>query len=113
MIDAMEVIDRLAKLLDRPLTVRPEFGEPIETTTGARFAELVAVNGGRMTVGGWGVISLGGMYGRQGLNQDEAMELMQVANFLMGIAFAVPEAKAFVGKRLAMYWDAQQVQESA
>jgi len=47
-----------------------------------RLAELVYINGGRMAVGGWGVITGGpGIYNRMGLEQEEALELI----FLHGV----------------------------
>jgi len=108
----LDVIERLDRWLDEPLLAQSEFGAPIQTTKGARFAELVAVNHGRTAVGGWGVISGGGLYGREGLCEGEAVELLQITAFMKGVFFIVPEAKAFIDRKLEACWTAQAALEA-
>lgn len=49
----------------------------------SRFAELIEVNGG-LRVCGWGFMSSGGIYGRRGLEQEEALELLFMSGMLEG-----------------------------
>lgn len=106
----LDVIERLDKMLDGPHFMRSDLGNPIQTTMGARFAELVAINGGRTAVVGWGTVCyFYGLYGREGLDKDEALELAQITSFLTGVFFAVPEAMAFVERKMDVYWAAQLV----
>lgn len=106
MSETIDVMDRLAAWLDQTILVKGLVDDPVETVRCARIAELISVNGGYAEVNGWGAITYGGgLYGREGLDQDEAMELMQLASFLAGVAFAFPEAKAFIGGRFKAYWD--------
>lgn len=104
----MNIIDRLTIWFDQPITVRNECSDPFETTIGAWIAELTAVNGKRTSVSSWGVITTGGMYGRMGLTQDEALELMRSMAFLAGVVFVAPEVKMFIDQKLEMYWLAQE-----
>ena len=55
-----------------------------------RLAELIEVNGG-LDVRGWGYISGGGIYGRHGLEQAEACELMTLGSIYRGMIIARPE----------------------
>jgi hypothetical protein len=48
-----------------------------------RLAELVEVNGS-FYVHGWGYIRGGGIYGRHGLEQDEALELLYMSGTTRG-----------------------------
>jgi len=54
-----------------------------------RFAKLIGVNGG-LTVRGWGVTQGGGPYGRTGLEQNEALELIGVAGFCCALQILAP-----------------------
>lgn len=54
----------------------------------ARFAELVGVNLS-FDVRGWGVTASGGVYGRTGLNQEEALELITFRGILEGFGIAL------------------------
>jgi hypothetical protein len=47
------------------------------------LACLIGINGG-IDVGGWGVISSGGPYGRSGLDQTEGLALIQLGSFVRG-----------------------------
>lgn len=49
----------------------------------SRLAELIEVNGG-LRIGGWGMIAGGGIYGRHGLDQEEALELLFMSGMLEG-----------------------------
>lgn len=52
---------------------------------GERYAELVYRNGGRSTVQTWGVRAYtGGVYGADGLEQEEAFELTYMSGMLAG-----------------------------
>lgn len=51
-----------------------------------RIAELVVANGG-FEVHGWGILSYGGGH-RRGLEQEEALSLMQYAAFMEGATAA-------------------------
>ena len=61
-----------------------ERADPHGPTFLERMAELISVNGG-LNVSGWGVTQSGGTYGRQGLNQGEALELLKINGFLLGV----------------------------
>lgn len=60
------------------------------TTNLQRLAELVAVNGG-FRVRGYGMIQIGGPYGRYGLTDDEAHELLHMSGIFRGLTLAHPE----------------------
>lgn len=60
------------------------------------LAALIAMNGGRLVVGGWGVMTGGGPYGKGGLSQDEALHLMRVASFIDGWLTATDSVDAKV-----------------
>lgn len=52
---------------------------------GQRYAELVFRNGGRSSVQSWGVRAYGGgVYGADGLEQEEAFELTYMSGMLAG-----------------------------
>lgn len=53
-----------------------------------RLAELIAVNGG-LKVHGWGCHGGGGPYGRTGLSQEEALELIEYDGILYGFSLAL------------------------
>lgn len=56
------------------------------------LAALIAINGGHSQVHGWGCISSSGSpYARSGLEQDEALCLMQLGSFVAGWLEAKPE----------------------
>lgn len=57
------------------------------------FAALVGLNGGRMRVGGWGCMTGGGPYGRVGLEQNEALALIQLGAFVEGWLQATSDAE--------------------
>lgn len=69
------------------------------------YAMLVAVNGGR-EVRGWGVQVGCGLYGRSGLDQDEALALMQLDAFVCGMLEAGGGAESV---RLAMSFEIDRV----
>lgn len=71
-----------------------------------RIAELVAVNGG-LQVMGYGFISGGGPYGRQGLEQEEAFELMEYAGMIGGmhLAFGSHEFDRWILPLLKAEWE--------
>lgn len=58
----------------------------------ARMSELATVNGG-FNIGGWGFIASAGVseknpYGREGLQQGEALELIHLFGILVGFEMA-------------------------
>lgn len=58
----------------------------------ARISELVTVNGG-FNIGAWGFIASGGIsesnpYGREGLEREEALELIHLFGILVGFEMA-------------------------
>lgn len=62
--------------------------EGLSTTKFERYAQLVYMNGGGSIVKGWGVITNGGAYGRMGLTQDEALELLEMNGVICGFMWA-------------------------
>lgn len=64
-----------------------------------RIAFLVLANGGTFAVRGWGFIS-SSKYGRQGLEQDEALELI----FYSGVFEGAEIAQEGITKVFAEYW---------
>lgn len=54
---------------------------------------LVVMNGGEMTVRAWGVQQSGGLYGRSGLSQDEALCLLQLGSIVHGMLMATDGAE--------------------
>lgn len=48
------------------------------------FAALIAKNGGRAHVSGWGIHVGGGPYGMGGLTQEQALTLIAMSNFVEG-----------------------------
>lgn len=48
------------------------------------LASLIALNGGRLNVTGWGCHSSGGLLGRVGLSQDEALTMIAFMGFVNG-----------------------------
>jgi len=42
-------------------------------------------NGGRFRVSSWGVIQSGGLYGSEGLDQNEALALLSISSYLHGL----------------------------
>jgi len=73
----------LQQWLDSPLYKGKE--RPL---VGERLAELFAVNGYRFHVGGWGFTGGDGLYGRTGLEQEEALELIHLQGVLTGFTLA-------------------------
>jgi len=69
-----------------------------------RLAELINVNGGT-NVSGWGVITSGGRYGRTGLEQDEALELLGMSMFVSGVTYRDQDAVAFYKQRIKECWE--------
>jgi hypothetical protein len=51
-------------------------------------AALVMLNNGSLTVTRWGITASGGVYGRTGLNNEEAMALMNAGAYLSGLCDA-------------------------
>lgn len=73
----------------------------VSWTLKERLAELIAVNGG-IDVRGWGIQHVGsGPYGRMGLTQEEALELIYLRGIWVGLKLAhqgagEPEAVAAI-----------------
>lgn len=85
------MISKLRSWLDVRITVKELDGTERVMSQAERLAELVGVNGS-MAVRGWGTIVTGGAWGRQGLDQDEAMELISDCGFLSGVKFVDPKS---------------------
>lgn len=56
------------------------------------LAELIYKNGGSARVTGWGCTSGGGIFGRMGLEMDEALELMKGWATAVGICLGSGES---------------------
>jgi hypothetical protein len=54
-----------------------------------RIGFLLGCNGGRWNVSQWGIVGYNGGPFRQGLEQDEALELMYYSAFLDGVTLAL------------------------
>lgn len=65
-----------------------------------RLAELIGVNGGRMIVNGWGYISYSGPFGRTGLDQHEAFQLLEFGGIVNGFLLATDGRELEEFKRL-------------
>lgn len=80
-----------------------ELGRDGQTPRHQRLCFLIMANGG-LRVGGWGIICHDGSGHQRGLEQDDALELMQAVAFMMGLDAAdVP-----VFERLKPYMDSYQ-----
>ena len=78
--------------LDEWLQVKTEHTEselsaPTRIPRYQRMAFLFFCNGASFKVNGWGYIGYSGGPFRQGLDQDEALELIEYAAFLQGVEF--------------------------
>jgi hypothetical protein len=72
---------------------------------GDRLAELMYKNGGSPQVSGWGVIEIGGAYGSQGLEQEEALELIHMAGVIRGFLMnAAPGSEHELGQWIQKEW---------
>lgn len=85
---------------------------PDGRTNVSRLAELMHVNGG-LLVRGWGVIcGGGGPYGRGGLDQNEAMELIFLGGVVEGFMIAGTPFETLKGavdaeiQRVTKEWEA-------
>jgi hypothetical protein len=77
-----------------------------------RIAELVAVNGG-LQVRGYGFISFGGgPYGRQGLEMEEAHELMEYIGGIQ-MAFGADEFDGWIMPMLKAEWEKEKTSRDA
>ena len=75
---------------------------------GDRLAELMYKNGGSLDVTGWGMISYGGAYGAQGLQQEEAMELIHLGGVVRGFLLnAPPSAQLEIRQWIEGEWKAR------
>lgn len=76
------------------LESRPISGS--DTRVVERLAELICVNGGAMSVSGWGCTSFcGGPYGRSGLEQEEALQLLHLSGVVQGFILAGASEEEF------------------
>jgi len=64
---------------------------PVRPTRLCVFAALVAMNGG-LVVRSWGVTQGGGPYGKQGLEQSEALALIEMGAYIAGWLEATSDA---------------------
>jgi len=60
----------------------------------AVYAALIGMNGGHVTVSGWGVSHMGGPYGKHGLDQEEALTLLGLSAFVEGWLMGTAGAEA-------------------
>jgi len=78
-----------------------------------RLAELIAVNAGSMRVRGWGCIGGGdGPYGRTGLDQDEAMELMSWEGFMAAVELLDPAWGLEIEQEVEAIWIAEKAKRA-
>jgi hypothetical protein len=77
----------MAAWLAAPITARGFLGEQVTMPRGQRICWLAAANGG-FEVKGWGCIRSGPYEHQQGLEQNDAIDLLQIKAFLDGLAAA-------------------------
>ncbi len=77
--------------LDMRTTLRERL--PTEPTRLEVLACLIALNGGDPHVRGWGVTSGGGLYGHMGVEQEEALTLLEMWAFVSGMIEATGGAE--------------------
>jgi len=75
---------------------------------GERFAELLAV--GKVSPEGYGVIAIGGLYGREGLTQDEFLELIHMRSYVSGLCDALgrSEVNTWIQTHIEEAWKARE-----
>lgn len=99
-----ELETKLRAWMDEKVGIQNDRGETTEVRRIERIAELLSVNGS-MDVARWGVITYGpGLYGRKGLDQDEAMEFMQHTSHLAGMVYMYPRTDDILIEEIEWIW---------
>jgi len=77
------------------------------------FCYLVACNGGKTVVRGWGVIGYGAGPFKQGLEMREALDLMQLVAFITGVEFVCGGAQALMDPMIDAWLKARLAEHEA
>ena len=91
--------------LDEVITVQPQYEAPRGMPRWQRIADLAIRNGG-FEVHSWGTTGYkGGPFGF-GLDQNDALALLQFAAFISGVSFVTKDAFTILNERIDEYYDA-------
>lgn len=100
------VIDKLKLWLNQEVKHSSGWGAPTEMIPRyKRIGFLLSCNGGSFVVCQWGTIGYGGGPFRNGLEQEEAMELMHYSSFFDGCEFMGAPVHMILEPFLKSYYD--------